>query len=127
MKNSWVIIGLVVLMFGLSSLWPQDDGRANAASVVTFNNRTGHSLYVFYKIVASGNVYCSRLNSGGSLPAGSSTSFSVPAGKKGFFNFRTCSSPCNSDCPSLSKWTPYKNIDVWVIGRPDWEGERDLF
>ena len=90
---------------------------AQAATSITFRNRTGATLYVYYDILDRGErTYCDLRHYGGKIAPSGRKTFSVPKGKIGFFNFRTCAFPCNSDCPGAESFGPYKDIDVTVKG-----------
>lgn len=89
-------------------------GVASASTNVTFRNRTGYGLYLYYDIVdPGGTVYCWTHIYGGYLEPNGRQIMSVPEGQVGFFNFRTCPEPCDSECDWEERT---KDIGVWING-----------
>lgn len=106
---------LVVLLLIVSAY-----SNVEAATNVTFYNQTGVTLHVYYDLlIPGGSTKCWEREYGGTIGPKGRITFHVPESKLGFFNFRTCSYPCNSDCPSgFSKI--HKDIDVTVTGLRDY-------
>lgn len=62
---------------------------AIADSSVTYENRSGRTLYIYYATAQNGvTIDCSSMSAGGAIAPGSSWSISVPGGKWGWVKFQ---------------------------------------
>ena len=117
-------LGLVIL--GIALVLGVLVGAASAETAVTFINRTGVDLNIFYDVRDSGPFYCDEMRFAGVIPAGGYWNFSVPSGEVAIVNFKTCSYPCGADCPFGNLGDPFEDITVTLRGNDNWRGRHYL-
>jgi hypothetical protein len=81
-----------------------------AASSVTFTNRAGRILYIYYGLVqAGGTILCDNLTDGGQFGPGEQRNYSVPEGQMMWIRFQE--STVGRGCPSN-----VNKFETWVRG-----------